>query len=72
MFDVPIKCRECGSTKLTWDAAVRNCGQIQNGLLNLNEIEGIFVLGCDECSETMDVVPSSEIATFLNNNYKNT
>ena len=62
---IPNKCK---AESLFWYADVRNCGHVQNGRLRLNEIAPIFVLGCEECSETIMVVDASEIAIILNDN----
>jgi uncharacterized Zn finger protein len=61
-----IPCPECGSTKQTWEPIVRNRGGAVDGRLKLNEIDGAFVLGCDECSTTVEIVPSNKIADHLN------
>jgi len=56
-----MKCPECGSEKLTWDTGVRSaCNGVVDGRFKMNEIEGIFILGCDECSETVRVISSNQ------------
>lgn len=59
-------CYECGSKSLTWQATVISNTPVQNGRLRLNEVSGLFYLGCDECSETVARVDANEVACFLN------
>ncbi len=59
-------CHECGSKSLTWQATVISNTPVQNGRLRLNEVSGLFYLGCDECSETVARVDANEVACFLN------
>ena len=55
------KCPVCGSEKLTWETGVRSTANgVVDGRFKLNEIEGIFILGCDECSETVQVISSDK------------
>jgi len=61
-----MKCPECGSEKLTWDEGTQNLSGVQDGRLRQNEVHGIFFLGCDECSETVSIVPASKVANYLN------
>lgn len=59
-------CHECGSKSLTWQATVISNTPVQNGRLRLNEVSGLFYLGCDECSETVAWADANEVACFLN------
>lgn len=62
------KCKECGSESLTWQAdnrVHRGCS-VQNGRLRLSEVEGLFVLGCDECSETLATISADQVAKLMN------
>lgn len=65
---VPTKCRECGGESLTWDThnRIRLGCPVQQGRLKTNEVECLFVLGCDECSETLAVLSADDIAGLLN------
>lgn len=58
-------CRECGSDALTWFAHYRNRSQVVEGRLKTSDVECIFVLGCDACSETLRTVPADEMAAKL-------
>lgn len=59
------KCRECGSTSLTWDTHNKNISQAQQGRLTTQDIRCQFVLGCDHCSETLAVVSADQVAAWL-------
>lgn len=59
------KCRECGGTSLTWAAHNENRSGIQEGRLRTHEVTCVFVLGCDDCSETLAVVSADSIAAYL-------
>jgi chromosome condensin MukBEF ATPase and DNA-binding subunit MukB len=61
-------CTYCGSTKLSWYAGVNSNSGVVDGRHFMSEISAIFILGCDECSETLMVVPGSEVAAMLNHN----
>jgi hypothetical protein len=52
-------CNECGSNQLSWFISVR-------GSLKPYEISCYFILGCDECSETIKVIDSNKISKWLN------
>lgn len=59
-------CRECGGTSQTWFTQnVITTGAPQNRL-NTNDVRCQFVLGCDECSETLKVVGADKVADWLN------
>lgn len=59
-------CKECGSTALTWQTSIINRSNVMQGRLNTNEVECIFFLGCDECSETLATVSADKVASALN------
>lgn len=59
------KCRECGGESLTWDTHNKNIGQAQHGRLTTHDVRCLFVLGCDECSETLAVVSADQVAAWL-------
>ena len=58
----PTKCKECGSDDLFWFTSMRNTGQAQDGRLRMHEVACDFVLGCNDCSETLAVVSADRIA----------
>lgn len=62
------KCRECGGTSLTWDTVNRARNGIQQNRLNTRDVECVFFLGCDNCSETLATVSADRIAAMLNSN----
>jgi len=65
---VPTMCHECGSKSLTWMSFnhVRVGCQVQEGRLRTNEVECMFILGCDECSETLLTRNADDITRLLN------
>jgi hypothetical protein len=58
-------CRECGSKSLSWGFAIINKSTVQNGLLRISDVDGLFYLGCDECSETVTQVSPDEVVELL-------
>lgn len=67
MINVPPACRACGGTQLTWFAHNENKSDVQEGRLRTNEVSCVFVLGCNDCSETLRVVSADKVASQLNN-----
>jgi hypothetical protein len=63
-------CKECGSKELTWFTSLQNNGSAVDGRLKLNEVGCIFVLGCDECSETLQIVPADLVASVMTENLR--
>nr|WP_177429601.1 MULTISPECIES: hypothetical protein [unclassified Pseudomonas] len=64
----PTACKECGSESLTWQThnRVRLTCHVQQGRLKTNEVECLFVLGCDECSETLATLSADQVAELMN------
>ena len=62
----PTSCKHCGSVDLEWFDAVRNASDATEGRLRSHDVRCWFVLGCNECSETLMTVPSGVIATAMN------
>ncbi len=60
------ECRECGSTALTWATHSKTDSGVPEGRLRSSEVQCLFVLGCDECSETLAVVSADKLAGLLN------
>lgn len=63
---VITECPHCGSTALTWQPTNLNRTGIQNGRLNTSDVECLFVLGCDHCSETLGGVSAEQVAGMMN------
>lgn len=59
-------CKECGSTALTWQTSIINRSNVAQGRLNTNDVECVFFLGCDECSETLATVSADKVAGAMN------
>lgn len=60
------ECKECHSTELTWYTSNINRTDIQQGRLNTGDVECLFFLGCDHCSETLATVSADRIASLMN------
>ena len=56
------KCPECGSNQLSWFCHPHNKSDVVDGRLRMHDVGVNFVLGCDECSETVQVVSGDQIA----------
>lgn len=60
------KCRECGSTDLSWDVHSKTDSGVPEGRLRSSEVKCLFVLGCVSCSETLAVISADKVAAMLN------
>lgn len=60
------ECRECGSASLTWDTVNRVNNGVQQGRLNTRDVQCVFFLGCDDCSETLALIGADTVASKLN------
>lgn len=60
------ECTHCGSKKLSWFYRMHNQSDVQEGRLRTNDVGVQFVLGCDECLETLQVVSGAKMAEQLN------
>lgn len=60
------RCPECGSRSLRWDCTLRARHAVPDGRLRLNEVSGLFYLGCEECSETVIRVSDDDVTKLLN------
>lgn len=65
MTTVSTKCPECGSLHLSWFCSKFNKSDAVDGRLRMHDVGVKFVLGCDECSETVQVTSCDEIAERL-------
>ena len=66
MLSVERQCKECGSKSLSWDTHSKTTSGVAEGRLRSNEVQCLFVLGCNECSETIMVVDADRVAGELN------
>lgn len=64
----PTECKECGSSQLTWQNSIVNRSGVQQGRLNTHDVECLFFLGCDECSETLMTIGANKVASLMNAN----
>lgn len=60
------ECKVCGSTDLTWQTSIVNRSNIQQGRLNTSDVECLFFLGCDHCSETLATVSADKVVSLMN------
>ena len=58
-------CKECGSEDLSWHTHNRIRTDVQQGRLNTSDVTCVFVLGCNECSETLAVVSADAVAASM-------
>lgn len=65
MLSKITKCRECGSTALTWQTHNKNISQAQHGRLRAGDICCQLILGCDQCSETLAIYSADHVAVWL-------
>lgn len=61
-----MTCKNCGGNRTSWFPTNRVNSVAVDGRLKSNEISCDFVLGCDECSETLKVVSADEVARQIN------
>ncbi len=66
METIETMCPNCGSDELSWCATSHNKSLVDEGRLRTHEVESLFVLGCDECSETVRIVSADDVAELLN------
>lgn len=59
-------CRHCGSQDQSWQTHNITRSGIQDGRLKLNEVECLFALGCNRCSETLKVLSADKVAAMMN------
>jgi hypothetical protein len=64
-MNYPTRCC-CGSESLSWVATSRIKNDVQQGRLRTSDVESLFALGCDDCSETLQVVSADTVADHLN------
>lgn len=60
-----LECGNCGSHALTWAATMRNRSGVVEGRLRTSDVECVFVLGCDDCSETVRICTDDDVAARL-------
>lgn len=59
-------CKDCGSTSLTWQTSIVNRSNVQQGRLNTHDVDCVFFLGCDHCSETLATASADNVASLMN------
>lgn len=62
----PTTCKECGGSDLIWFTTNINKTGIAEGRLRTHEPTCRFVLGCNDCSETLAAVDADRIADRMN------
>lgn len=60
------KCHICESRDLTWFTTNVVTTGVQQNRLNTNDVRCKFVLGCNDCGETLKVVDCDHVAELLN------
>lgn len=65
--ETPIsQCKQCGGEHLTWQTSIVNRSDVQQGRLNTHDVECLFFLGCDNCSETLATISADKVAGLMN------
>jgi hypothetical protein len=59
-------CPKCESPNVSWHIFNRNIGPASDGKLRVNEVRTVFILGCNDCSYTIKIIPPEKIADILN------
>lgn len=59
-------CDECGSADIQWTCKQATLSGIADGRLQMRDVFTSFVLGCNECSETVRVMTGDEVARWMN------
>lgn len=69
MMTKPARCTTCGGTDFEWSCtqASHNCA-IADGRLRMHDVHTVFVLGCNECSETLRTVNGDDVAQWMTKN----
>lgn len=67
---IPSKCSFCRSTNLSWNMRPVGAAGIQDGRHKLNEINVLFWIGCNHCSETLYRVGEDQMLGMLNESFK--
>lgn len=62
------RCQECRSFDLSWFCSMQNKSDVVDGRLRLHDISASFVLGCNECSATVQVVSADRLAQNMTDN----
>lgn len=60
------QCKFCGSSNLSWFCGTHNTSDAVDGRLRMHDVSVHFVQGCNDCSETVAVVPGEQIAEHFN------
>ncbi len=59
------KCKECGSMSLSWVTHSKTDSGVPEGRLRSSDVKCLFVLGCDDCSETLAIVSAEKVASLM-------
>lgn len=64
------KCPECNSNDLVWHCTQKNLSGVVDGRLRIHEVGTEFYLGCERCSETLQVISGDQVAEWLSSSNK--
>lgn len=59
------ECPNCGSNNLSLSAVPVNTSNVVDGRLKMHDVAVRFVLGCDECSETVKTLREDQVQLVL-------
>lgn len=60
----PSECCHCGGVT-EWFSTIRNRSQVVDGRLKTSDVDCVFVRGCTECSETLEVRTADDVAASM-------
>lgn len=59
-------CPNCDGSRFTWDCTTKNNSDVVDGRLRLHDVGIVFYQGCDDCSETVQMLSGEKVAALLN------
>jgi hypothetical protein len=65
IMEIADHCPECGSDDIEFQCQQTTKSPAGDGRLRLNEVDTLFVLGCNYCSETIQTLTGDEAAHAL-------
>lgn len=58
-------CKNCGGSSLSWETSMAKAVEAPNSRLGLHDVKCEFYLFCEDCSETLQIVPAARVAQAL-------
>lgn len=67
---LPKTCTNCESENLYILLCTSNKSGVSDGRLFLSDTSIDFVIACEECSETLAIIPDYEMMRYINQSFK--